>query len=304
MKRISDIFTILFSILLICSLRTEAQLPDSVTKTHYYDEEIFDSEYLDIYNSWELTEITGGLSGAGYEPDFDILEIDSFGIFRVYRNDSLFIYGKITVEEQTLDHLLVSSDADTISGGILFEDMEKYMQLDSDTLILEAPCCDRYTYLFTSESLNPIVYIPDTAFLHALIDEGVDTDGDSLVSYEEAAVVEELDISEKWIWGDYPPCSGNIFSLAGIEAFTNLKYLECTCNSPGSLDLSHNNNLEYLDCSFNSIHCHQIKWALHLLRAHYRYARSSQDLLYSLQGLYQRLFYLTRHACCSAEACS
>ncbi len=42
---------------------------------------------------------------------------------------------------------------------------------------------------------NPFVTIPDTAFLYALIHEGVDTNGDSLISYAEAEAVTELNVS-------------------------------------------------------------------------------------------------------------
>jgi hypothetical protein len=46
---------------------------------------------------------------------------------------------------------------------------------------------------------SQIVSIPDTAFLYALIDEGVDTNGDSLISQSEADSVTELHIENKHI---------------------------------------------------------------------------------------------------------
>jgi hypothetical protein len=59
---------------------------------------------------------------------------------------------------------------------------------------------------------NPWVEIPDTNFLSALINKGVDTNGDSKISYAEAEVVTELIIS-----------SSGIISLEGIQAFTHLE---------------------------------------------------------------------------------
>lgn len=59
------------------------------------------------------------------------------------------------------------------------------------------------------------VSIPDTAFLAALIEEGVDTNKDSLISYEEAEAVTELNISGE----SYK--MGNISDMTGIEAFVN-----------------------------------------------------------------------------------
>ena len=39
---------------------------------------------------------------------------------------------------------------------------------------------------FSNECGANLVSIPDRAFLYALIEEGVDTNGDSLISYSEA----------------------------------------------------------------------------------------------------------------------
>ena len=41
------------------------------------------------------------------------------------------------------------------------------------------------------------VEIPNTAFLHALIDEGVDTNADSLISNAEAEAIISLDVTEE-----------------------------------------------------------------------------------------------------------
>jgi hypothetical protein len=43
--------------------------------------------------------------------------------------------------------------------------------------------------------LDSIVSIPDIAFLHALIDEGVDTNEESLISYAEAESINYMDVS-------------------------------------------------------------------------------------------------------------
>jgi hypothetical protein len=85
---------------------------------------------------------------------------------------------------------------------------------------------------------NPFVNIPDTAFLHALIDEEVDTNGDSLISYAEAEVIISIDVSDR-----------GIIDMTGIEAFVNLDTLECSRNSVTSLDLSNNTMLKDLSCN-------------------------------------------------------
>ncbi len=77
-----------------------------------------------------------------------------------------------------------------------------------------------------------------TSFLLALIQEGVDTDGDSQISKEEAESVDYLNVA-----------GYDITDIRGIEAFVNLDTLFCGDNYFASLDLSANPNLKYLDCS-------------------------------------------------------
>lgn len=105
-------------------------------------------------------------------------------------------------------------------------------------------------------SQDSIVSIPDTAFLYALIEEGVDANGDSLISYEEAEAVTAMDVSSEidsvylengWYFGPV----GNIKLITGIEAFTNLDTLICNGNNIQSLYLSKNTKLKYVDCRFN-----------------------------------------------------
>jgi hypothetical protein len=86
--------------------------------------------------------------------------------------------------------------------------------------------------LMTSPLFSQTVSIPDTAFLHALIEKGVDTNGDSLISYEEAEKVTYLDV------GVSNFLSRNITDITGIEAFINMDTLICSRNRLSSLDLS------------------------------------------------------------------
>ncbi|EKB61675.1 T9SS type A sorting domain-containing protein [Bergeyella zoohelcum] len=87
-----------------------------------------------------------------------------------------------------------------------------------------------------------IVNIPDANFKNALIAKGVDTNSDNEISYGEAAVVTHLDVSDK-----------QILNLTGIEAFTNLTFLNCGKNKLFSLDISNNTALTTLVCFANFI---------------------------------------------------
>jgi Leucine-rich repeat (LRR) protein len=130
-------------------------------------------------------------------------------------------------------------------------------------------------YFTTDCKANSSVSIPDTAFLHALIDEGVDTNGDSLISYDEAERIISLDVSNKGItdmkgieafvnldtllltgywnynWGGDPIF--NSVSSLDVSSILGLKYLDCGGNGMRNLDLSKNSALKFLDCSLNCL---------------------------------------------------
>lgn len=116
-------------------------------------------------------------------------------------------------------------------------------------------------------SVSPLksqeVTIPDANFRHALIEEGVDTNGDGIISHQEAKGILKLDVSYQ-----------EIHNLEGIEAFINLLELDCsknyltelTLNQIGKLeslvcydnqisylDLSGNTALKHLNCTFNKL---------------------------------------------------
>ena len=108
------------------------------------------------------------------------------------------------------------------------------------------------TIAFFSNAQN--VTIPDTAFLYALIDEGVDTNGDSLISYAEAEAVTSLDVGGLYICNlDFCGTTGKISNLKGIEAFINLESLSIQANKIDNLDLSMNRDLTYLDCHMSQL---------------------------------------------------
>lgn len=90
--------------------------------------------------------------------------------------------------------------------------------------------------------LNDPVDISDEAFLHALIEDGVDTDGDGFISFAEAKAVKNLNVD-----------SDSISDMRGIEAFVNLEDLFCWDNELTALDVSSNINLTSLSCSGNQL---------------------------------------------------
>ena len=103
----------------------------------YYNEEIFPSEYLSAYDTWHLDYISGGFSGGGYVRDFDQLVIQKYGIFKIIRNDSLLVYGKIDINSQNPDNLFITLEADSVLGKVAFYDMAKYLYVSAVPCFLE-----------------------------------------------------------------------------------------------------------------------------------------------------------------------
>ena len=100
--------------------------------------------------------------------------------------------------------------------------------------------CSGYS---SSLKLLPGIKIPDNAFLHALIEEGVDTNGDGLISIEAEAVA-EFECQCLWALSD----------MTGIEAFVILTHLvPVRINRLTSLDVSENTALTKLLCSGNQL---------------------------------------------------
>jgi len=90
------------------------------------------------------------------------------------------------------------------------------------------------------------VTIPDPNLMEALLEHGVDTNGDYFISVGEAEAVDSLSMFN------------GIEDMTGIEAFINLRYLDIHLkglsghpNYVAFLDVSANQALEFLDCGYN-----------------------------------------------------
>ena len=87
------------------------------------------------------------------------------------------------------------------------------------------------------------VYIPDNKFLNALIDQGVDINGDGVIQQSEAlSYSSSLNVSDN-----------SISDLTGIEAFTNITSLYCSYNSLTNLDVSSLTSLTEIECYSNQL---------------------------------------------------
>lgn len=87
-----------------------------------------------------------------------------------------------------------------------------------------------------------VIEIPDANF-KAYCVENYDKDGDGEISMEEAYDITYVDVEGR-----------PIRTLAGMEYFKNLKFLDCSnCTELEYLDVSENTALEYLDCDSTGV---------------------------------------------------
>src|SRR5690625_2499549 len=105
-------------------------------------------------------------------------------------------------------------------------------------------------FLSLAQAPTDIVDIPDPNFKWALLHHTlfggneIDTNGDGEIEYGEAAVMDSLIVGDGNI-------NQQIQDMTGIEAFTNITYLDCFNNTIDTLDLSQNTLLQYVECEDN-----------------------------------------------------
>ncbi len=130
------------------SLETQATL-GHLKSNEYYPSEIFSQEYLNIYGSWKLFAVSGGLTGSGHDLNFDMLEVKKYGIYGIFSEADVLEYGKIvTVEVPNEDRIRIFFEKDEKSA-VYMGDNEKFIFFaGKDTLHMNSPCCDRYNYHF------------------------------------------------------------------------------------------------------------------------------------------------------------
>ena len=94
---------------------------------------------------------------------------------------------------------------------------------------------------------------PDEVFREYV--SGLDKNNDGSLSDSEIAAVTVIDVHKKeyYYYYDFEESEDKISSLKGIEYFTSLESLDCSCNLITALDLSKNTALVRLNCSSNYV---------------------------------------------------
>ena len=101
MKKIILITIILFSVYGCEKREDKILISDLVSKTEYYDNEIFNESNQKIYGKWKFIHAFGGIAGTKIDPTYDCyLEVVRFGIYGKIIENKVNEYGKLIISKQ------------------------------------------------------------------------------------------------------------------------------------------------------------------------------------------------------------
>lgn len=106
-----------------------------------------------LEGEWTLREVTGGIHGQGYTPDFDLLTL-SDGKYTLTKGNVTYSSGTYAFSAD-VEYGLVFNETQHREGFAQFVDQPKKVDSTTkDVLILADPCCDLYAYKFTRKGVD------------------------------------------------------------------------------------------------------------------------------------------------------
>jgi surface protein len=243
----------------------------------FYRSESFDQDI----SSWDVRNVTN-MSEMFYTASSFNQDISSWDVSNVTNMRCMF--GGATLFNQNLSGWCVEK-----------------INSEPDDFATDCPLMAEYYPVWGT--CTTIVNIPDTAFLNALIQEGVDTNGDSLISYGEAEAVGSLDFYNPIFPGSRFP----ITNMEGIHAFTNLEHLNCVGCMMSTLDVSNNSSLISLNCEATQLTSLDISGCIALKSLNCSHNQltsldvSNNTALEYLECIYNQLSSLDVSSCISLE---
>jgi hypothetical protein len=145
MKKAILLYLVLFSIT-SCEKREEKILiSDLVTKTQYYDNEIFNDYNQKIYGKWKFIYAFGGIAGTKIDPTYDCyLEVVRFGIYVKIIENKVYEYGQLIISKQDENETKIEFFPADIHRTDYFLEGKSIRFKGSDTLILWDGIIDGY----------------------------------------------------------------------------------------------------------------------------------------------------------------
>jgi hypothetical protein len=148
MKKIIILITLSF-ILTSCEKNEDKILiANHVTKTQYYDSEIFSETNQLIYGKWKFLSTSGGFAGGTLEPYYDYLEVVTYGIYGIITNNKIKAIGKLIVDKQDNTRTVISffPDAKYRTDTELIQKQLRF--IGNDTILLSDMMYDGYSSIY------------------------------------------------------------------------------------------------------------------------------------------------------------
>jgi hypothetical protein len=148
MKKIIILITLSF-ILTSCEKNEDKILiANHVTKTQYYDSEIFSETNQLIYGKWKFLSTSGGFAGGTFEPYYDYLEVVTYGIYGIITNNKIKAIGKLIVDKQDNTRTVISffPDAKYRTDTELIQKQLRF--IGNDTILLSDMMYDGYSSIY------------------------------------------------------------------------------------------------------------------------------------------------------------
>ena len=126
------------------------RLANNEPRNSYYNHEILFGYHHLLYGLWTIERIWGGGNFQQTELNYEYLEFAKYGIFGKINDNQLVDKGMIKLIYRQAGSLIIclhSCIMDEPNSDRIYN-----VYLTSDTLILEEPCCDGFSTLFTRAS--------------------------------------------------------------------------------------------------------------------------------------------------------
>jgi len=102
-----------------------------------------------IEGTWNLVAITGGITGGGYQANFDAIRFDKTNFDLLKNKTSIYNGTYVLTPNSTEPDSFKITSAVTLADGFLNIKEKKFEKEKSGNLFLSEPCCDLYNYEFT-----------------------------------------------------------------------------------------------------------------------------------------------------------
>jgi len=114
------------------------------------------SKIEEFLGTWSLERIGGGISGLGYDANFDHMQIQSDFAYELRQGTHRINGGLLQFSTTSMQEIVIEIMPDTLTNQqvLIFEETDKLVSFEENqrVLILSDICCDLFSYHFRKEN--------------------------------------------------------------------------------------------------------------------------------------------------------